>query len=65
VRGTASHCDEAIPVHAVYVKTNIAKPRVRAFVDFLTEKLDPVSFASMKTANASGRRRAKRVAVGV
>jgi DNA-binding transcriptional LysR family regulator len=60
-----SHCDEATPVHAVYVKTNIAKPRVRAFVDFLTEKLGPGSFAGVKTAKSSGRRRAKRVSVDV
>lgn len=33
-----SHHDEAIAVHALYVRTNIAKPRVRAFVDFLSEK---------------------------
>jgi len=30
--------DEALSAHALYVKTNIAKPRIRAFVDFLIEK---------------------------
>ncbi len=32
------HHVEAIAVHALCVRTNMAKPRVRAFVDFLSEK---------------------------
>jgi DNA-binding transcriptional LysR family regulator len=30
------HHDEATPVHAVYVKTNVVRPKVRAFLDFLS-----------------------------
>jgi DNA-binding transcriptional LysR family regulator len=57
------HRDEAIPAHALYLRTNIAKPRVRVFVDFLTEKFAPDSHKGMKPVNASGRRRATQVPV--
>ena len=53
-----SHRDEITPVHALYVSTNIAKPRVRAFVDFLTEKFAPDAHKSIKPARLPGRRRA-------
>lgn len=32
-----SHRDEPTPVHAICTRTSIAKPRVRAFMDFLAE----------------------------
>jgi DNA-binding transcriptional LysR family regulator len=60
-----SHRDKAIPVHALYVRTNVAKPRVRAFVNFLIEKLAPDSHKGMNTVTASGRKRARRATVVV
>ena len=33
-----SHHEKAIPVHALYLRTNMAKPRIRVFTDFLIEK---------------------------
>ena len=48
----ASHRDEAAPVHALYVRTNIAKPRVRAFLDFLTEKFSSDSYKDAETRSA-------------
>jgi DNA-binding transcriptional LysR family regulator len=53
----ASHRDEATPVHALYARTNIAKPRVRAFLDFLTEKFSPDSYKDAETRSASARKR--------
>ena len=38
-----SHHDKAIPVHALYLRTNMAKPRIRVFTDFLIEKCAPDS----------------------
>jgi DNA-binding transcriptional LysR family regulator len=38
-----THRDKAIPVHALYLRTNIAKPRIRVFLDFLIEKCAPDS----------------------
>jgi len=55
----ASHRDEATPVHALYARTNIAKPRVRAFVDFLTEKFSPDSRKDPKSRNAAVRKRGR------
>src|SRR5262249_24931113 len=55
------HCDEGIPAHALYLKANIAKPRVHVFVDFLTEKFAADSHKDMKPASSSARRRAKQV----
>jgi DNA-binding transcriptional LysR family regulator len=56
------HCDEAIPAHALYLKTNIAKPRVRLFVDFLAEKFAADSnTGTQKPSSSSGRRRAKQI----
>ena len=56
----ASHCDEATPVHALYARTNIAKPRVRAFLDFLAEKFSPDSYKDLEPRNASvGKRKRK------
>ena len=56
-----SHRDEATPVHALYARTNIAKPRVRAFLDFLTEKLSPDSLKDVEPGSASARKRARQV----
>lgn len=39
-----SHRDDATPVHAVYIKTNIVKSKVRAFLDFLADRLIPNSY---------------------
>ena len=55
------HCDEAIPAHALYLKTNIAKPRVRLFVDFLAEKFAHVTKRDAEASSSSGRRRTKQV----
>jgi DNA-binding transcriptional LysR family regulator len=60
-----SHHDEAISVHALYVRTNIAKPRVRAFVDFLIEKCAADPYSGMKPEASSDRTCAKRAAVVV
>jgi len=60
-----SHRDKAISVHALYVRTNIAKPRVRAFVDFLIEKCAANTYDDVKYEDSSGRKRAKRAAVVV
>jgi DNA-binding transcriptional LysR family regulator len=56
-----SHHDEANPVHALYARTNIAKPRVRAFLDFLTEKLSPDSLKDVEPRSASARNRTRQV----
>ena len=53
----ASHRDEATPVHALYVRTNIAKPRVRVFLDFLTEKFSSDSSNDANNGGASIRKR--------
>jgi DNA-binding transcriptional LysR family regulator len=53
----ASHRDEATPVHALYARTNIAKPRVRAFLDFLTEKFSLSSCKDAKPKSPSARKR--------
>jgi DNA-binding transcriptional LysR family regulator len=53
----ASHRDQATPVHALYARTNIAKPRVRVFLDFLTEKFSPDSYKDAETRSASARKR--------
>lgn len=49
--------DDATPVHALYLKTAITRPKVRAFVDFLIEKLavEPAGDA----AGRPGKRRPK------
>jgi DNA-binding transcriptional LysR family regulator len=60
-----SHHDETIPVHALYVRTNIAKPRVRAFVDFLIEKCAADPCGGMKAEASSDRKRAKRDAADI
>jgi DNA-binding transcriptional LysR family regulator len=52
-----SHRDEATPVHALYARTNIAKPRVRVFLDFLTEKFSPDSYKEVEPGSASARKR--------
>lgn len=56
-----SHRDEANPVHALYARTNIAKPRVRAFLDFLTEKFSPDSLKDVEPGSASARKRDRQV----
>jgi DNA-binding transcriptional LysR family regulator len=56
-----SHRDEATPVHALYARTNIAKPRVRAFLDFLTEKFSPDSLKDVEPRSASARKRDRQV----
>jgi DNA-binding transcriptional LysR family regulator len=53
----ASHRDEATPVHALYARTNIAKPRVRAFLDFLTETFSANSYNGAEPKSASARTR--------
>jgi DNA-binding transcriptional LysR family regulator len=53
----ASHRDEPTPVHALYARTSIAKPRVRAFLDFLTEKLSPNAHKDAEPENASASKR--------
>jgi DNA-binding transcriptional LysR family regulator len=55
-----SHRDEATPVHALYARTNIAKPRVRAFLDFLTEKFSPDSYKDLEPRSASVRKRERK-----
>jgi hypothetical protein len=60
-----SHHDGTIPVHALYVRTNIAKPRVRAFVDFLIEKCAADPCGGMKAEASSDRKRAKRAAADI
>jgi DNA-binding transcriptional LysR family regulator len=58
------HCDEAVPAHALYLRTNIARPRVRVFVDFLAEKFAADSSkGSVKPPSSSRRRRPKQGAV--
>jgi hypothetical protein len=41
----------------LYARTNIAKPRVRAFLDFLTGKFSPDSYKDAETKSASARKR--------
>jgi DNA-binding transcriptional LysR family regulator len=53
----AYHRDEAAPVHALYTRTNIAKPRVRAFLNFLTEALSSQEAEPGPAATARTRRR--------
>jgi len=52
-----SHRSEIIPVHALYARSNIAKPKVRAFLDFLAEKLRPISKAKLPQTADSKRDR--------
>lgn len=47
------HRDEATPVHALYSRANIAKPRVRAFLDFLIEKFSPDSLKGVEPKKAT------------
>jgi DNA-binding transcriptional LysR family regulator len=53
------HRSEITPVHALYARTNIAKPRVRAFLDFLTEKFSPDSYKDVEPKSASARKRVR------
>lgn len=48
-----SHHDKASPVNALYLRTNMAKPRIRAFVDFLIEKCAPDPHNDMKPKTSS------------